>query len=212
MGNRAGLTREAVVAAAAAIADREGVEALTLARLAAELKIKPPSLFNHVRGLQALRRELKLLALRELCDALTVASVGKSRASGIRALAGAYRDFVRKHPGIYAETLSAAEGDPEIAAVSDRIIAVCSAVMNGYALKRGEAIHALRALRSIGHGFASLEAAHGFGIPVNIDDSYAWLLETFIAGLEAAHSRAESGARTARKPKRVRARARRRLS
>src|SRR5258708_1636612 len=98
MGNRAGLTRVAVVAAAAAIADREGVEALTLARLAAELQIKPPSLFNHVRGLQALRRELKLLALRELCDALTVASVGKSRASGIRALAGAYRDFVRKHP------------------------------------------------------------------------------------------------------------------
>jgi AcrR family transcriptional regulator len=189
MGTRAGLTREAVVAAAAAIADREGIEALTLARLAAELEIKPPSLFNHVRGLPALKRELKLLALRELCEALTLATVGKSRADGIRALARAYREFVRKHPGIYAETLSAAEDDAEIAAASDRIIAVCNAVMSGYALRRDESIHALRAMRSIGHGFASLEAARGFGIPVDVDKSFEWLVDNFIAGLEAAHAR-----------------------
>ena len=177
------------MAAAAAIADREGLEALTLARLAGELRVKPPSLFNHVRGLPALRRELRLLALRELGNALRDATVGKSRADGIRALADAYRNFVRKHPGIYSETLSATHDDPEVDAVAEKIIAVCSAVMAGYQLKAREAIHALRALRSIGHGFASLEAALGFGIPVNIGESYRWLVETFIAGLEVAHIR-----------------------
>ncbi|HVN27259.1 MAG TPA: TetR-like C-terminal domain-containing protein [Candidatus Binataceae bacterium] len=198
MGTRAGLSREAVVAAAAAIADREGVEALTLARLAAELQVKPPSLFNHVAGLPALRRELRLLALRELCDAVTRASIGKSRADGVRALARAYREFVKKHPGIYAETLSAAEDDAEAADIANRIIEVCSAVMSGYQLKRDEAIHALRAMRSIGHGFASLEAAHGFGIPVNIDESYEWFVDNFVAGLEAAHARAAGPATRAR--------------
>ena len=189
MGTRAGLTREAVVAAAAVIADGEGIAALTLARLAAELEIKPPSLFNHVAGLPALRRELRLLALRELCDALTRASVGKSRGDGVRALARAYRAFVKQHPGIYAETLAAAGDDPEVTAVANRIIEVCSAVMSGYQLKRDEAIHALRAMRSVGHGFATLEAARGFGIPVNIDESYEWFVDNFIAGLEAAQVR-----------------------
>ncbi len=201
MGTRAGLTREAVVAAAAVIADSEGIAALTLARLASELEIKPPSLFNHVAGLPALRRELRLLALRELCDALTRASVGKSRADGVRALARAYRAFVKKHPGIYAETLSAADDDPEVAAVADRIIEVCSAVMSGYQLKREEAIHALRAMRSLGHGFATLEAARGFGIPVNIDESYTWFVENFIAGLEAAQARSSRPAARATRPK-----------
>ena len=134
----------------------------------------------------ALRRELKLLALCELSEALAVAAIGKSRADGIRALAEAYRDFVRKHPVIYLETLSVSVDDKEIAAASNRIIEICAAVLSGYELGRSEAIHALRALRSIGHGFASLQVAHGFGIPVNTDESYAWLVNNFIAGLEAA--------------------------
>jgi AcrR family transcriptional regulator len=192
MGTKAGLTLESVVAAAAAIADHDGLEALTLARLAAELGVKPPSLFNHVNGMPALRRELRLLAFRELGDALATAAIGKSRGDGVRALAAAYRAFVRKHPGIYGEILSAIdENDREVAAVSDRIIGICMSVMNGYSLSKREAIHAIRALRAIGHGFASLEAARGFGMPINIDDSYDWLVNNFIAGVEAAQSRSE---------------------
>jgi len=208
MGTKAGLTLESVVATAAAIADRDGLEALTLAQLAATLGVKPPSLFNHVNGLPALRRELRLLALRELGDALALAAIGKSRGDGVQALAAAYRGFVRKHPGIYAETLSAIDDDDrEIAAVSDRIIGICMSVMNGYSLSRREAVHAIRALRSIGHGFASLEAVRGFGMPINIDESYEWLVNNFIAGLDAAQS--GSKRRTTRTSEVVRDKARR---
>ncbi len=202
------MTLESVVAAAAQIADRDGLEALTLARLASALGVKPPSLFNHVNGMPALRRELRLLALRELGEALACSAIGKSRGDGVRAMAAAYRAFVRKHRGIYAETLSAIdEDDRELAAAADRIIGVCMSVMNGYSLTRREAIHAIRALRTIGHGFASLEAARGFGMPINIDESYAWLVNNFIAGLDAAQSRRER--RTSRKAEVVRDKARR---
>jgi AcrR family transcriptional regulator len=208
MGTKAGLTLESVVATAAAIADREGLEALTLVRLASTLGVKPPSLFNHVNGMPALRRELRLLALRELGEALARSAIGKSRDDGVRAMATAYRTFVRKHPGIYAEILSAIDdADREIAAASDRIIGVCMSVMNGYSLTRREAIHAIRALRSIGHGFASLEAARGFGMPINIDESYEWLVNNFVAGLDAAQLRSQRG--TSRQAKVVRDKARR---
>lgn len=208
MGTKAGLTLDSVVAAAAEIADRDGLEALTLARLASTLGVKPPSLFNHVNGMPALRRELRLLALRELGDALATAAIGKSRGDGVRAMAAAYRAFVRRHPGIYAEILTAIDaGDREIAAASDRIMGVCMSVLNGYSLSRREAIHAIRALRSIGHGFASLEAAQGFGMPINIDESYEWLVNNFIAGLDAAQLRSQRV--TSRKAEVVRDKARR---
>jgi AcrR family transcriptional regulator len=182
---RAGLTRSSVVAAAAEIADRDGLDALTLASLAARLGIRAPSLFNHVAGMAALRRELRALALRGLAEALGAAAIGKSRAGAVRALANAYRGFVRSHPGIYALTLSAAgESDSESDRTADRIIAICASVLSGYQLGKRETIHAIRAMRSLVHGFASLEAAGGFGMPVAIDASFAWTVDTFVAGLE----------------------------
>ena len=117
-GARAGLTRESVIATAAEIADREGLDALTLARLATKLGVRPPSLFNHVAGMPALRRELRALALRELAEALGAAAIGKSRGAALHALADAYRNFVRNHPGIYALTLKATGEGP---AASDAV-------------------------------------------------------------------------------------------
>ena len=181
---RPGLSREAVIAAAAEIADREGVGSLTLAALAAKLGIKPPSLFNHVDGMASLRRELAILALRELGDALANSAIGKSRDDAVRALAGEYRRFARRHPGIYAETLAAADPDDrELNALSNRVLDICLKILSGYGLDRRASLHAIRAMRSIVHGFSSLEAAHGFGIPMSIDESFAWLVDTFIAGL-----------------------------
>ena len=47
---RMGLDAERVVDAAAGIADAEGLEAVTLARVAGELGVRAPSLYNHVDG------------------------------------------------------------------------------------------------------------------------------------------------------------------
>ena len=180
------LTRQAVVAAAAEIADRGGPGALTLAALAARLGIKPPSLFNHIDGMGSLKRELAILGLRQMGDALANSAIGLSRDDAVRALAAEYRRFARKHPGIYAESLTGAVDpkDSEMNALSDRILEICIKILSGYGLDRRASLHAIRALRSIVHGFSSLEAAHGFGMPISIDESFRWLIDTFIAGLK----------------------------
>ena len=63
---RAGLDGEAVVAAAAALADAEGLESVTLAKVAAGLGVKSPSLYVHVDGLAGLRRRIAARGAREL--------------------------------------------------------------------------------------------------------------------------------------------------
>jgi hypothetical protein len=56
--------------------------------------------------------------------------------------------------------------------------------MQEYGLQGAEAIHALRGLRSLVHGFASLEASGALKHPVKRDESFAWLVESFLAMLE----------------------------
>jgi TetR/AcrR family tetracycline transcriptional repressor len=53
-GQRAGLTRELVLAAARRIADTEGVDRLTMRRLAAELDVLPNALYTYVPDKEAL--------------------------------------------------------------------------------------------------------------------------------------------------------------
>jgi AcrR family transcriptional regulator len=184
---RAALSSSVVLAEAAKLADEKGLDQLSLAELAVRFGIKTPSLYNHIVSLEALKRELAIVALRELADALSKAAIGTAKDDAVRSLAGAYREFVKQHPGLYQATQRAVgTDDANLNRASDEVVDVCLAVLRGYGLDRRAALHALRGLRSAVHGFATLEGAGGFGIPLSIDESFAWLVECFIAGLNAA--------------------------
>src|SRR6202162_2298131 len=189
MAKRVGIDKDAVIRAAVKIADEHGWDALTLARVAKKLRFRSPSLYTHVGGLEGLRRELKLLALRDLNAALSRATIGKSRDDAVRGLAAAYRAFVKRHPGTYAPTMVAApNNDPAMEAAASNIVETILSVLGGYGLDRREGLHAIRALRSTVHGFAALEIAGGFGIPLDVDKSFEWLVSPLLAGLSAACS------------------------
>jgi AcrR family transcriptional regulator len=185
MSHRMGLDRAAVVEAAAKLVNEEGIDQLSLGRLAERLGIRTPSLYNHVAGLPGLKRDLTLYSLRELHDQLTHATIGKSRAEAIVALADTYRAYAREAPGRYSLTQQAPDPDDrEWSAVGQQLVEVVQAILAPYKLGEEEAIHAIRSLRSIVHGFISLEVARGFKMPVNLDESFHWLINLFIASLE----------------------------
>lgn len=186
MAKRVGINRDAVVRAAAKIADDDGWDALTLACVAKKLRVRSPSLYNHVGGLEGIRRELKLLALRDLNTALSRATIGKSRDDAVRGLAAAYRAFVKHHPGTYAATMVAAPNDPAVEAAAGQVVETCLSVLSGYELERREGLHAIRAMRSAVHGFVALENAGGFGIPLDVDKSFDWLVSALLKGLGAS--------------------------
>jgi AcrR family transcriptional regulator len=184
---RVGLSREAVVEAAAVLADEEGLEALSLSVLASRLGIRTPSLYNHVEGLEGLRRELALLGIRELGRRLGRAAIGKTTDEATFAIARAYREFVKERPGLYAATVRSSRlsypEDPEVQAAEREVLETVLAVLASYGLRGDEAVHAARGFRSTVHGFATLEAAGGFGILLDLDESFERLLRTFVAGL-----------------------------
>src|SRR5512133_1847731 len=146
---RAGLDTERVVDAASAIADAEGLDAVTLARVAGSLGVRAPSLYNHVEGHGGLLRGLAVRGVRELTAALRDAAVGRSGADALTATAAAYRAYAQAHPGLYAATVAApAPGDPEHMAAARETVDVVFAVLRGWSLEGDEAVHAARAFRS----------------------------------------------------------------
>ena len=185
MSHRVGLDHATVVEAAARLVDEEGIDQLTLGRLAECLGVRTPSLYNHVAGLPGLKRDLALACLRDVLDRIMRATIGKSGTEAISAFADAYRAYARATPGRYALTLQApAPEDLELQAIAQEIVDVLRAVLAPYRLSEEEAIHAIRSLRSIVHGFSSLEAAGAFGMPVDLDASFHWLITLFITGLQ----------------------------
>jgi hypothetical protein len=70
-------------------------------------------------------------------------------------------------------------------AAAGRVIASWAAMLRGYRLDPDQEIHALRMLRSMLHGFATLEAAGGFQIDTSVDDSFTWMINFIDHGLQA---------------------------
>lgn len=178
---RAGLTRDVIARAAAEVADESE---LTLAAVAARLGVSGPALYKHVNGLDALKRELAVLALKELTTELGQASIGKAGPDALRALAGGYRAYALEHPGRLAASLRApAPDDAEHREAGDRALAVLHAVLAGYGVQAPDMIDALRVLRAGLHGFAAIEVSGGFGLPQDVDASFARYVDTLDAGL-----------------------------
>jgi len=184
VARRPGLDESVVVRAAADLVDAEGIDALTLARLAERLGVRTPSLYNHIAGLEDVRRGLALLGVRELEARLARAAIGAAGEDGAFALAEAYRRFAKERPGLYAATLRAPDPDDgALQQAAAELMDVVRAVLAPYKLRGAEETHAIRAWRSLVHGFVSLEVAGGFGLPLDLNESFRRLIHLFIAGL-----------------------------
>jgi AcrR family transcriptional regulator len=184
MATRAGLDRASVVQAAADLADREGLEGVSLATLATRLGVRSPTLYHYVDGLAGLRRELALLGTRELGQRIGRAVMGKAGDEAVIALAQAYRGSVNEHSGLYAATIQAAHPtDSELSAIQSELVEVVVRTLSAYHLEGDEAVHAVRILRSAVHGFATLESSGGFGLALDLDESFRLMLQALIAGL-----------------------------
>jgi AcrR family transcriptional regulator len=176
-----------VLEAAAARANRDGLSALTLAAVAADLGVRLPSLYNHVSGLEGLHRGLALRALAQLRDVLQGAVAGRARSDALHAAAAAYRQWALSNRGLYAATLRApGADDAEHLAAASQVVEVLVAMLRGYALEGDAAIHTIRALRAAMHGFVSLEIAGGFGLPLATDQSYTLLIDLLERGIDIA--------------------------
>lgn len=190
MGQKAGITSDDIAQVAATIADRDGLVAATLTAVAEELGIKTPSLYNHVKGVAGLRRLLAIHGSRILLEEFQSATEGLEGADALRAIAVVDRRFAIQHPGLYDSFLPAprpGEDDELYDALAEPVFLVARILLD-MGIPQDQAVHLIRALRALLHGFLDLEKTQGFGLPVDVDQSFEAAVELIVRGVEAAAS------------------------
>jgi len=164
--------------------DEVGLNSLSLAALADRLGVKQPSLYKHMESLAGLQRSVCMRSKRDLGQAFARVAVGRSGADAVHAMARAYREWAVRHPGLYQAAMTMpAPGDVEDEATQINAIQIIADVLTAYELRGDDAVDAIRAFRSILHGFVSLETSGGFTMTADIDVSFDRLIHGFTVAL-----------------------------
>jgi AcrR family transcriptional regulator len=164
------LSRERLLEAAIAVADAGGITALTIRSVAAELGVKPMSLYHHVAGKEAIIDGVIDVVFAEI--ALPPEDAGWREALHIRAHSA--RAVLRRHP--WATPFMESRSNPGPATLRHH-----DAVLG--ALRRGGfpvalAAHAYSVMDSYIYGFALEEAALPF-TPQDVGDAVEGFLGQF---------------------------------
>lgn len=194
---RTTLDQDQVVDCAAEIADNEGLEAVTLTRVAKELGVQQPALYRHVDSYQDLLRLLGLRGRDKLAASLASAALGVSGDEAVAAVGRAWRQMVKEHPGLYEATdRYPCAGDPELEAAVERVVEIVAASLAAFDLDDDHRVHAARALRSAFHGFAHLEAGDGHPHPHELDRTFDELIELLCAGIRSKNAELQRATNT----------------
>ena len=90
-----------IVAAARAIAEREGWSAVTVRRLADEIEYSQPVLYSHFQSRDEIVGAVAVEGFRELTTALRTAPLGSTGRNALEKVAMAYLAFAFRHPALY---------------------------------------------------------------------------------------------------------------
>lgn len=170
--------RSQILDLAEAIVEAEGVDALTMRRLADAAEMKAPSLYKHWPDKEAILATLQDRALASMGAALHDAlAEGVHAAAGepadLAALGSAYRTWALDHPGLYELTARRPLARDELSPGREAWAAepVVAAV--------GGDEHRSRALWAAAHGLVDLELADRFPPGADLDAAWAALVEAF---------------------------------
>jgi len=181
MPNKRNLDIATIVAAAAELVDQTSFEALTLNSLAARLNVKPPSLYNHVGGIDDVRRRLADVVATRMSHAIEAAAVGRSGDEALRDLARSYRAFATTHRELYRAFLAARSFGDE--ASFDVVATTLKKILAAYRLAATDEDNFIRILHSALYGFVALESTGVFPVDDRIDASFDVLITSQIAVL-----------------------------
>lgn len=182
---------DAILAAARAILEAEGLEGLTMQAVATRVGVRAPSLYKHVADRAGLIRSVADAVVADLEEALAVRRPSPDPADDLRAIARRYRSFVRANPAGYA--LLFADLPPAAAADPERVAVLARPILESIARLIDDDDAVLPAARTFvawAHGFTSMERAGAFRLGGDVDAAYAAGIEVILAGISGRATRA----------------------
>jgi AcrR family transcriptional regulator len=158
LASRERLTRERVIDAALHIMDTEGLDAVTMRRVAREVGVEAMSLYNHVRDKEDLLDGIRLRVFSEFSFEPS-ALRGDAYEDG-RQIARAWRDLLKAHPHMLE--LMAEEHPPPATLEAYRPMETALAALRDMGVPDDEAMQVFHAFGGYILGFTMMESQLGF--------------------------------------------------
>jgi AcrR family transcriptional regulator len=181
------LTQTSILEAAIEVLRSEGESSLGINRVARQLGIQPPSMYNHVKGNQDLYR---LVALHGWQQFLTYAKAAlKPEMTGrsqLIAIALSYRECAKSYPELLSIATSHRMSleDHEFADLYSSIVKLYRNALIPWGFNEIEIIHSARMLNASFFGYAQLEINGIFQRSQSLDETYEWMVLRLIDALE----------------------------
>ncbi|WP_335987902.1 TetR/AcrR family transcriptional regulator C-terminal domain-containing protein [Glycomyces sp. MUSA5-2] len=153
-GQRAGLSRERVLEAALGLVEREGLGALTMRRLAAELDIEAMSLYHYVPNKDAL---LDGLVERVVERAVAARPEGGTWQEALRGYALAMRRALLAHP----EVVPLLAGRPALTARTMSTVEAVLGALREAGFSPAQGLRMIHAITGLAIGEAAVQAGAG---------------------------------------------------
>lgn len=177
---------EDIIRAGRRIIETEGLEGLTMRRVADAVGVRAPSLYKRVRGRGDLVRLIVDDVARELTETLEAAAGSGDPRRDLRRLADAFRAFAHARPAAYGLVFARLPeaSQPDL----DRLARASGAVLRIATDLAGpdRALEAARTVVAWAHGFISMELAGAFRLGGDVDRAYAFGIERLGAALARA--------------------------
>ena len=171
-----------IVVASRSILDAEGLDGLTMARVAAQVGVRAPSLYKRVRSRADLVRLVANDVADELAATLDAAADSGDPGADLRAMAFAFRDWALAHPEAYTLLFGRlAEGariDPEVSNRSSATLLRTASALAG----PDHALEAARTFVAWATGFVGMELAGAFQLGGDVDRAFAYGVDRLTGG------------------------------
>lgn len=183
--SRVGLERNKIIAHAAQMANETGLDQVSLKVLAQELGVKSPSLYNHIKGLEDLKRGIMLYGWRQMTERIGTSVIGVSGHEAIRNICYAFYEYATENPGIFNAMLWYNKyEDEETNDVTGELFGVLFEITASLHISEENCNHFIRTLRGLLQGFSMLVINGAFGNPVSIAESFEISVKVMIEGMK----------------------------
>ena len=184
------ISAELIARTAGEVADRIGLENLSLKEVAERLNIKSPSLIFHVKNLNGMKNIVSNYTISLIVAELMDAGFGNNGLDAVAAMGYAAVRFALEHPGMYESiqwmNIYYVPPDDEARDFTafQQVTELFFRLFEGTPLNELEVSHIIRGFRCLIHGFATVAGHSGFGHPSDAAESFDYCLSLFINGIK----------------------------
>lgn len=182
---RTGLSKEKIIEKAAELANEKGLSYLSVTTLADYLGIKKPSLYNHMKTIEDMHRDLMIYGWRIVSEEVVKGIDSSDEKKNLSEYGRKFYKFATDNPGVFEAMLWYNKySDEALISATEGVYMFFFAQTDGLGINREIANHLLRTYRAFLEGFIMLQIHNSFGNPISVEESFNISMNVLISGID----------------------------